>query len=108
MKAGKLIAGASLALVLAGPVSTFAAPTHGSDADKIRISFADLNINNEAGAEVLYRRLQRAAKTVCGVDSIHVLGSVKRVAETKRCSRQALDEFVGRIDSAALKKIHAS
>ena len=32
----------------------------------VRVSFADLDINHPAGAEVLLKRIERAAVTVCG------------------------------------------
>ena len=107
MKARQLIAGASLALLLAGIANIAAGPAHASDADEIKVSFADLNIDREAGAKVLYRRLQSAAEDACGVDSLHVLGSISRVAAARECYREKLDGLVTQIDSAPLKKIHA-
>ncbi len=107
MTARQLIAGASLVLFLAGMANVVAAPGYESDAEEIKVSFADLNIEREAGAKVLYRRLQNAAENACGVDSLHVLGSVHRLATARDCYRDTLDELVTEIDSAALKKIHA-
>lgn len=36
-----------------------------------RVNYADLNLRNEAGARVLYRRLQRAAERVCDAADRH-------------------------------------
>ena len=107
MNSRQLIAGASLVLFLAGMANVVASPAHEVDADRIKVSFADLNINREEGARVLYRRLQTAAEDACGVDSLYVLGSVERVAATRECYRETMDELVAQIDSAALKKVHA-
>ncbi len=74
----------------------------------ISVSFADLNIQNEAGARVLYTRLQRATKSVCGVESYRELGSLSRVAAVELCYVETLNEAVSKIDSAELRKIHSS
>lgn len=107
MKASRLATIAAAVLALSIPVSGIASAPGEPDADKIRISFADLNIHNEAGARVLYGRLQRASELACSVDSYRILGSLERVAKTRQCYEETLDEFVAQVDSAALKKIHA-
>ncbi len=74
----------------------------------VTVSFADLNIQNTAGARVLYSRLQRATKSVCGLKSYRELGSLSRVSQAKQCYTETLDEAVTKIDSAALQEIHRS
>ncbi len=74
----------------------------------ISVSFADLNIQNAAGAKVLYTRLQQASKSVCNLESYRELGSLSRVAEAQACYADTLDEAVAKIDSAALQAIHSS
>ena len=78
------------------------------DDGSISVSFADLNIHNAAGARVLYTRLQRATKSVCGVESYSEAGSLSRVSQAKQCYAETLDEAVAKIDSAALAAIHTS
>ena len=74
----------------------------------VTVSFADLNIQNTAGARVLYSRLQRATKSVCSLKSYRELGSLSRVIRAKQCYTETLDEAVAKIDSAALREIHKS
>ena len=74
----------------------------------VTVSFADLNIQNTAGARVLYSRLQRATKSVCSLKSYRELGSLSRVIQAKQCYTESLDEAVAKIDSAALREIHKS
>jgi UrcA family protein len=71
-----------------------------------KVAYSDLNVDKEAGAQTLYRRLQQASKRVCGVESLNIAGSLNAVAQAKRCYRETLDESVAKIDSAALTEIH--
>jgi len=71
-----------------------------------KVTFADLNVNKEAGAEQLYRRLQHASKRVCGVESLKISGSIKVLSQSMRCYRQTLDATVAKIDSEILSAVH--
>lgn len=108
MKARKFIVCAALTFALASPMSVLASPADASTADKITVSYADLNINHAAGAKVLYRRLQQASETACSVDTYQKLGSLERLAKTQKCYEVTLDEAVAKINSAELRKIHSS
>ena len=99
------------ALVVCGlgaSASAVAASPSQFDDGAISVSFADLNIQNAAGAQVLYTRLQRATKSVCSLDSYRELGSLSRVSQAEQCYTETLDEAVAKIDSAALREIHKS
>ena len=78
------------------------------ESDAISVSFADLNIQNDAGARALYARLKQASEQVCAVESYLESGSLSRLQEAKACFTDAMDEAVATIDSDALKKIHSS
>lgn len=100
-----------VALVVVGlgaSTSAVAASPSQFEESKISVSYADLNIQNAAGAKVLYSRLQRAAESVCDVKSYYESGSLARFTKSKQCYTKALDKAVVRIDSDALTKIHAS
>ncbi|MGI9204186.1 MAG: UrcA family protein [Woeseiaceae bacterium] len=71
-----------------------------------KVSYADLNVEKEAGAKQLYRRLQQASKRVCGVDSLTVVGSLRELKRAKTCYKSSLDSAVAEIDSEALTEIH--
>ena len=103
-----IVAGVS-ALVLAGIAVPAAAATPSQfDDSRISVSFADLNIDNEAGARVLYGRLQAASASVCKMDTYRELGSLAAVAKAEACYADTLDKAVAKIGSTALDKIHTS
>jgi UrcA family protein len=89
------------------PVCAFASAPVEVDNDKVRVTFSDLDIHHESGAKVLYSRLQQASRTACDVGSLTTLGSIERTTAAKACYAETLDRFVSRIDSDALKEIHA-
>lgn len=93
---------------LGASASAIAASPSQFDSAAVSVSFADLNIQNAAGAKVLYGRLQQASEAVCNVESYRELGSLSRLAEVKACYAETLDEAVAKIDSAALAEIHSS
>ncbi len=74
----------------------------------VKVSYADLNLEKEKGAQALYRRLRQASKQACNFRGITVLGSVKRFAETRRCYREALSAAVEQIDNEMVTNIHNS
>ena len=56
-----------LLVALGLPLTAYAAaPSHFDDVS-VKVSYADLNIDNAAGAKVLYSRLRDAAEQVCGL-----------------------------------------
>lgn len=71
-----------------------------------KVSYSDLNVEKEAGAYTLYRRLQQASKRVCGVESLNIVGSVSVYSQARRCYRDTLDAAVAKIDNPELTEIH--
>ncbi len=101
------------AVVATVAVLAFSMPVYASDDAKgelkgksEKVTFADLNLEKEAGVQALYRRLQHASKRVCGVESIKNAGGVREVSDQYRCYRETLDAAVARIDNDTLTKIH--
>jgi len=88
-------------------VGMAAAPSQIDDAS-IKVSYADLNIQSEAGARVLYTRLKRASEEVCGIQSHVINGSLSATLRARTCFRETLEASVEKIDSDALTKIHSS
>ena len=102
------VAGAS-ALALAVIALPAAAATPSTiDDSRISVSFADLNIDSEAGARALYGRLQQASASVCNKESLRELGSLAAVAKAEACYNATLDKAVAKIGSDTLAKIHTS
>lgn len=71
-----------------------------------KVTYSDLNVDKEAGAHTLYRRLQIASKKVCGVESIKNAGGIRETSEQQRCYRETLDEAVAKINNPTLTEIH--
>lgn len=76
------------------------------DEVSVSVPYGELNLNNEKGAAVLYRRLQIASESVCGV----------RIARDQRCLRsqriaddcyhRALTTAVESVGSEVLLSLH--
>ena len=76
--------------------------------ESIKVSYADLNLEEEDGTLSLYRRLIRASKQACDYRGLKIAGSIDRLTETKQCYRAALSAAVERIDNEMLTKLHNS
>lgn len=98
------------ASILALALPSFAMAASPSHVENIaaKISYDDLNIRSEAGAKVLYARLERASKRACGVRSFTETGSVKWYVEARECFDDTLAAAVRKINSTELTKIHTS
>jgi len=71
-----------------------------------KVQYSDLNVQKQAGAEQLYRRVQLASKRGCGVQSLKIAGSIRAVSDARRCYEKSLDAAVAKIDNPALTAIH--
>jgi len=74
----------------------------------IKVSYADLNMEKQEGAKALYRRLQQASKQACGDRGLMNAGSVRQIAETKRCYNESLSVAVEKVNNELLTQIHNS
>ena len=106
----KTVTKAATALILGAGflASAVAAPPSLYDEIAVKVNYADLNIHNEAGARVLYRRLKSAAEDACGYEAYRKNRSTSHYSTTKECYDEALTQAVNEIDSEALKDIHTS
>lgn len=77
-----------------------------ADEVSVTIPIADLNLDNEKGVAVLYRRLQRAAEVICGVESYSVTRSAKLQNKLAACYSATLTASVDKIDNFTLKQMH--
>ncbi len=110
MKESKLIKGlvaAFVVIVLGGPAVVLAGTPSYIEVAKATVSYADLNLKNEDGVRVLYRRLQRTSKEVCGVTSLRINGSLHFLSKAKQCYRETLSNAVDKVDNEDLTRIHA-
>ena len=95
-------------VALGAPVIASAGNKNELKGVSVKVSYADLNLEKKAGAQVLYRRLQNAAKQACDVRSLRVEGSLSNIAESRRCYRGALSAAVEQIDNEIVTNIHDS
>ena len=96
-----------LLLGIAVPAIGVAAAPSQIVSETIRISYADLNIETEAGAKVLYARLKRASAQVCGIELFTTVRSLSVRRNTQTCFRETLEASVEKIDSDALTRAHS-
>ncbi len=94
-------------VVLGAPALALANTSSGIKESTATVTYADLNLGNQAGAQVLYSRLKRASREVCGVISFQNAGSVSRFRKVRQCYRETLTKSVDKIDNDLLTRIHA-
>jgi UrcA family protein len=88
------------ASAVAGPATAGASV----DANAVRVSYRDLNLATDAGNRVLYQRITRAARQVCGVGDSRDLAVI---AHSRACERNAVNEAVHAVNSPRLAAIYA-
>jgi UrcA family protein len=69
------------------------------------VTYADLDVNKAEGAQALYKRLNRAAKTVCAPLKGRAL---QRATEHRACIGEALANAVGEVNQPLLTQHHKS
>jgi UrcA family protein len=95
-----VLAAAPIAMVAGGAQAQQAdAPAH------VAVSYADLNLNSDAGTAVLYRRLRQAARQVCGdFDTTNLA----RGRITTNCINNAMSQAVAQVNSPMLTSLYAA
>lgn len=83
------------ALAAAAPIAIFTAPAlaAATESASVAVPYRDLDLASEAGQAELDRRIDRAARHVCGLDQQRT-GTRLRASESRKCyreARQALD-----------------
>ena len=99
---------ALVVLGLGASASAVAASTSQLSVRSVQVSFADLDIDSDIGAQILYKRLQNASEKACSISNSGATKPVGVVRDSRLCYASALGNAVSRIDSDALSKIHAS
>ena len=72
----------------------------------VRVDARGLDLSSEQGQEMLYSRLQKAAKQICGTSSVSETGSLKRALNNKSCYDETLSKAVEAAGSDTLEAIH--
>ena len=77
------------AVALIGTTIPAAAFAQSTDAQQTAIVYKDLNLSTSEGQAELDRRIENAARQICGLDDV-VTGSRIKSAESRKCYKQAL------------------
>lgn len=94
-----------LALTVAAALMGTTAATHAADSvSQVKVSYADLDLSQEADAKRLYQRLRAAANRACDHHSGKELYKVKLKAE---CVSTALNRAVLDVSHAAIFALHS-
>ena len=72
----------------------------------VKVSYADLDLNDEKGVSVLYRRLQVASESVCGIRLARDQKSMRFMNIAKDCYKEALSRAVDAVGSELLLALH--
>ena len=101
-----IVAGFSAALLLAAPA--FAQPANNdAQANAVPVSYADLDLTQEADAQMLLRRLRHAASAACE-SQVAASGNARLARAIDRCRSDALEYAVARLDHPELTRLHAA
>jgi len=98
----------TVAVVAAMGIIGAATPVHAEDANPNQtrtVSFAELNMSGQAGAETLYRRIVAAAEGVCNRPDNSNIGATIRF---HRCVAGAVSRAVADVNAPTLNRYYAS
>ena len=68
------------------------------------IAFGELDLSNHEGAQILYQRIKRAARTICQSDGLR---SVERQRRTHICYEQVVTDAVDKVGEPLVDSAHA-
>ena len=94
--------------VLAAAPDPVAAPDNDTQASvqtSVQVPLNDVNLSSGAGAEKVYRRLERAAEDACG-DDWPVRHDLFRQSDVRQCELQAVRGAVAQIDQPTLTAVY--
>jgi UrcA family protein len=99
----------ALAMVAALGVASLAIGAHADESvgrvPARTVHYADLNLNTQAGAEVLYKRIRNAAEQVCG--NVGSRQWVEAMA-ARACVNQAVAASIGAVNNLRLTNTYNS
>ena len=98
-----LVSTLAMVLLSSATAALGAGTRYDEDLPRVVVHFEELDISKAAGARVLYRRIERAAATVC-LRSIRPL--TIPALKYSSCYRDAIDNAVAQVESAQLQAIH--
>lgn len=82
------------------------APAQAGTADTISFSIDRAELSTPAGAESVYKTLQKKAEAACRVDETFV--SLLRQVEAKKCAKTLTKNFVRQVNSQYVTALHTT
>lgn len=79
------------------------APAGERDVATMKVSFADLDLDKQAGAETLYRRIQFAARSVCGRADAR---EIERRSQFHKCIDETVEAALKQVNRSSLYAVH--
>jgi UrcA family protein len=83
--------------------SGFANAKAADDVRRAEVSYTDLDLSQSANASVLYTRIQRAARSVCEVNTVP---NPRALILERRCMAKAVDGAVRSVDDPNLTAVY--
>jgi UrcA family protein len=74
-----------------------------ADAPQVHVKYADLDVNNPAGATMLYQRIRLAATQVCGAPDQRELA---RFVAAKACADKVIAQAVAAVGNDTLSGVY--
>lgn len=71
------------------------------DPPSLKVSYKDLDMSKQEGAEALYRRIKWAANRVCE-ESFHSAGPLRSAGGERKCVKRAIDNAVNEVNEPQL------
>lgn len=93
------------AIVIAAAVALPATAATTSNTQAVEVKIAGYDLNTEAGAEMVFNRIQFAAERVCDLKTARQ--SLASKAEAETCEAKAIKRAVASLNSPTLNKVHA-
>jgi UrcA family protein len=92
------------ALAAAAVTAALTGAVRADEVPQVHVNYADLNVNSNAGATVLYQRIRRAAEQVCTVSGARDLGTWSKGRD---CASKAIARAVSDVGSPTLTQVYA-
>lgn len=68
-----------------------------TDKIEVAVNYADLNVNSPQGQAVLLRRIENAARSVCGSTDPRVAGGLRAALRNEACFEETLSSAMSQI-----------
>ena len=102
---GTLAGRAITALLCTAAFTATCAVAAESPSNAIELSYVKAELSQPESAQLLYKRIQLAARSVCHEPSVRELA---RYRIYKRCFDEAVDAAVAKVDASTLTALHRS